>query len=136
MNDVIETIIELYDKHRVNIIYANCLSSDVPDIADIATRQVVINSNSKYKSQLPFRMAHELMHIVYSDSSSHRMVAYHNYDVRNPEEKTANSEAIKLLVNIYNENSEEINWINVMNTFGIPAFLESEVQEAVVSVVK
>ena len=136
MNDVIDEIIELYYKHHVVILEATCLSSDVPDIADIGTKQVVININSKYKSQLPFRLAHELMHIVHSNFSSHRMVAYHNYDVRNPEEKIANSEAVKLLVNLYAENVNEMNWVNIMNAFGIPTFLENEVKEAVANVVR
>ncbi|TWW13134.1 hypothetical protein LABALGNA3A7_09400 [Dellaglioa algida] len=131
MNDVIEEIQQLYTQYNVNLLKASNLGADVPDIADVTTRQVVINTNSKYTDQLPFRMTHELMHIVHSNITSQRMVAYHNYDVKNIEEKTANKEAIKLLWRLYSSTTDELNWVKFMECFGIPGFLENETLEII-----
>lgn len=64
MNNIIEKILEEYKRNGVIVLEATSLSPSVPDIADLISRQVVINTNSKYQAQLPFRLAHELMHII------------------------------------------------------------------------
>lgn len=128
MNNIIENILEEYKNNNVIILEASCLNKDVPDIADLTSRQVVINTNSKYKNQLPFRLAHELMHIVNGGNNIHRMVAYHNYDVTNPYEVKANTEAVEFLFNMYSSVNDELNWLNFMETYGIPSFLENKVK--------
>ncbi|CAH1856231.1 hypothetical protein [Convivina praedatoris] len=131
MDTIIDEIIKQYDEYNVKLLTASSLDSDVPDIADLSTRQVVINKSSKYGNQLPFRMAHELMHIVNSEPYSSRMVAYHVYDVGNPEEHIANIEAIKLLLSLFGESHHEFNWLHFMNDCGIPSYLEDDVKKYV-----
>lgn len=136
MNNIIEKILEEYKRNGVIVLEATSLSPDVPDIADLTTRQVVINTNSKYSTQLPFRLAHELMHIIHGNQNTHRMVAYHNYDISNPHEIKANKEAVEFLFNMYSSENEELNWINFMELYGVPGFMENKVKCAFKKVVK
>lgn len=128
MQRTVERIINEYDKQGVILLPTDRLSPDVPDVADLATRQVVFNTNSSLVTQVPFRLAHELMHIVHAEPYSHRMVAYHAYDVGNPDERMANNQAIKFLMNIYMEEAEEFNWLQFMEAYGIPSYLEERVK--------
>lgn len=136
MNNIIEKILEEYRKNDVIVLEATSLSPDVPDIADLISRQVVINTNSKYRAQLPFRLAHELMHIINGNQNAHRMVAYHNYDISNPHEIKANKEAVEFLFNMYSSENEELNWINFMELYGVPGFMENKVKCVFKKVVK
>lgn len=131
MDSIVDEIIKQYNKNNVKLLTASSLSPDVPDIADLSTRQVVINKSSKYGNQLPFRMAHELMHIVNSEPYSYRMAAYHTYDVGNPEEHIANIGAIKLLLSLFDDVHHNFNWLKFMNDCGIPSYLEEDVKKYV-----
>lgn len=128
MIQAIERIISEYDKQGVSLLTTTKLSSDVPDVADLETRQVVFNKKSILVNQVPFRLAHELMHIVHAEPYSRRMVAYHGYDVGNPEERMANNQAIKFLMEIYMEEAEEFNWLQFMEAYGVPSYLEYRVK--------
>ncbi|WP_338753205.1 ImmA/IrrE family metallo-endopeptidase [Leuconostoc mesenteroides] len=136
MNNIIEKILEEYKRNDVIVLEATSLSPDVPDIADLISRQVVINTNSKYQAQLPFRLAHELMHIINGDQNTHRMVAYHNYDISNPHEIKANQEAIEFLFNRYSSENNELNWISFMNMYGVPSFMENKVKFLIENMLK
>lgn len=128
MNDILDEIMMLYASNDVELIQTSRLSPDAPDVADLKKRRVVINKNSRWNHQYIFRLTHEIFHFIEKTDTSSRLVAYHGYDVRNDAEALANQSAIKWLLVKYNGMTDTPNWLEFMDWFGLPSFLENEVK--------
>lgn len=128
MNEILDEIMALYVSNNVQLIQTSRLSPDAPDVADLKNRRVVINTNSKWRHQYLFRLTHEIFHFIEKNETSSRLVAYNGYDVRNESETLANQSSISWLLSKYSSMTDNPNWLEFMDWFGLPSFLENEVK--------
>lgn len=64
MNNILDEIMTLYVSNNVELIQTSRLSPDAPDVADLKSRRVVINKNSRWNHQYIFRLTHEIFHFI------------------------------------------------------------------------
>lgn len=101
-----------------------------PDVA--LCKQRIININRNYKSNISkvIRLAHEIIHINYSNPSCLYMVSSH---IKNKEERLTNEQAIRVVAKLfYGDTPNELrNRVEFMKEFCLPSWFEPFVKDAI-----
>lgn len=95
--EVIEELEYKMQTHHINLLEVHGNSSDA-DLSNKATRTVIINPNFDTSFSLPFRLAHEMAHVIYGEKS--KTYLFSPLSKKNEEIK-ANIFAIKMLCDLY-----------------------------------
>ncbi|MCB6840927.1 hypothetical protein LIX87_08095 [Weissella viridescens] len=101
---------------------------DVPAITQ-HKRELIISSK---ECCTPFYLQHELIHILFKHVG--RLNAFNGNDERNPNEAEANKNAIFRILTFHRDHNWEPNVQNIMEWYGIPSYLENEVECQIVDV--
>lgn len=113
--------------NNITCIFNNS-KSDMPSCAIPANRTIIVNTNYSDKRELPFMIAHEIAHVLDEDTG----ILYYtkNNTPYLKAEYNANQKAINILLKYCKENNIFFdNYINFVDTFGIPYFLTDTVHE-------
>lgn len=95
--EVIESLEYKMQSHHINLLEIHGQSSDA-DLSNKATRTVIINPNFDTSFSLPFRLAHEMAHVLYGEKS--KTYLFSPLSKKNEEIK-ANIFAIRMLCDLY-----------------------------------
>lgn len=126
---------ELQDLARCNDIYVSKISgpSSEPDTATPSLRWININPNFDTNYSIPFRLAHELDHVINAD---HGNIQIYNFSPlgKRSEERRANRNAIIRLLNMYFPDGDFLpeRYLEFMRVFGIGSYLEPIVLSEIV----
>lgn len=106
------------------------LSPDAVSIAFPNRRMIIINSNWRDQTQLPFVVAHEIGHIMNGDPT----IAYF-HPSKTKVEAGANQWAVNELLELYCQDvdQEHFNQVRFMECFHIPDYLNDYIAEVVPS---
>lgn len=120
-----ERLLELAKKEKIQVIWTDKLSQTTPPVVSIKQRCIIMNSNWKNHKQTIFQLAHEIAHIIYCDPTD--LYLYNRTPAQKLKiESATNNRALKLMLEIYAlPPITNINIINFMQDYQIPAHLES-----------
>lgn len=100
------------------------LMTNTPDVCFTYDKGVVMNPNWETNVSYPFRLAHELSHILYGDHEAQAVYQFSEYGKRG-EELLAHRNAIKMLMSI--EMPTTVN--GFMEYYHVPSWLERYANE-------
>ncbi|URL60925.1 ImmA/IrrE family metallo-endopeptidase [uncultured bacterium] len=105
IDDVINDLVAFAKRHHIIIKFLK-MPSGMRSLAFIKQKFIIINTNCP-ESQLPFKIAHELGHVLLE--SDDRIFHSKSMDNRFSSEGTANDVALHLLIKFYLDECEEYN---------------------------
>lgn len=98
------------------------LMTNTPDVCFTYDKGIVMNPNWETNVSYPFRLAHEISHILYGDHDAQAVYQFSEYGKRG-EELLAHKNAIRLLMSI----EMPSNPLKFMSYYRVPSWLESHV---------
>lgn len=120
--NAIQQLLKIADEMEVRVEWCNLFDSYTPPASSTKYRSIVMNMNWHKTNEIIFQLAHELSHIINHDSCE--MAFYHaSYSSHERIEREANIGAIKLLLPIYKEMTNQMNIVDFMEKFSIPHYL-------------
>lgn len=126
MNDAITWLCAYAFDRNINVTLDKLsFSTDVPSC--MFGRSIIINTNWKNQNELPFIIAHEIGHVLNEDEGK---LYYSTSTAHSKFETAANERAIDLLLE-YCDHEDFLpnNYIDFMELYGIPRYVEEKVKK-------
>ena len=122
MNDAIQYLIDIAQQMSIRIEWCNSFDQYTPPASSTKYHSIVMNTNWHKPKEIVFQLAHEISHIINHDDCE---IAFYHASFSSHEliEKEANIGAIRLLLHIYKETTNNINIVDFMGKFSIPNYL-------------
>ncbi len=124
---IIEDLVLDAGRLDIEVIFTDNLHPETPDVVDTVERKVIINNSSPLVEILPFRVSHEIGHVLDDTPNNVRWASFENYDSNNPHERIANTNGVKILLDEHLNNGGQFNYIDFMKMYGLPAWTEMKV---------
>lgn len=116
--EITETLNNIASKNNIKIIDVDDVKSNVPDTTWTSIEAIMMNINFYTRVSYNFRLAHELSHLLYGDTSFQRVYQFCEFGKRG-EELLAHKNAIKVLMEIKRPTSVE----TFMDFYNVPSWL-------------
>ena len=126
MKEVIEYLLNFAFNKGFGFILTDKLKSTTPSCANPTKNKIIVNMNWHNQNELPFQLAHEIGHMLNGDEG---VLYYSSYSSHSKIERSADDTAIDLLFKYcLDTNDVTLNYIDFMNYYGIPNYLEQNVR--------
>lgn len=116
--EIKETLNNIASKNNIKIIDVDDVKSNVPDTTWTSIDAIMMNINFYTRVSYNFRLAHELSHLLYGDTSLQRVYQFCEFGKRG-EELLAHKNAINVLMEIKRPTSVE----TFMDFYDVPSWL-------------
>ncbi len=121
--EIEESLKNIATKNNVKVINVDDVKSNVPDTTWPSCKAIMMNINFNTKVSYHFRLAHELSHLLYGDTSLQDVYQFSEFGKRG-EELMAHKNAIKMLMEL----KRPTNVQTFMEVYKIPSWLSDYVE--------
>lgn len=121
--DIEESLKKIATKNNVKILNVDDVKNNVPDTTWFSIKAIMMNINFYTKVSYQFRLAHELSHLLYGDTSLQSVYQFSEFGKRG-EELIAHKNAIKMLMEL----KRPTNVQTFMEVYRVPSWLEEYVE--------
>lgn len=116
--EIEESLKNIATKNNVKVLNVDDVKSNVPDTTWPSCKAIMMNINFNTKVSYHFRLAHELSHLLYGDTSLQDVYQFSEFGKRG-EELIAHKNAIKMLMEL----KRPTNVQTFMEVYKIPSWL-------------
>lgn len=121
--EIEESLKNIATKNNVKVLNVDDVKSNVPDTTWPSCKAIMMNINFNTKVSYHFRLAHELSHLLYGDTSLQDVYQFSEFGKRG-EELIAHKNAIKMLMEL----KRPTNVQTFMEVYKIPSWLSDYVE--------
>lgn len=121
--EIEESLKNIATKNNVKVLNVDDVKSNVPDTTWPSCKAIMMNINFNTKVSYNFRLAHELSHLLYGDTSLQDAYQFCEFGKRG-EELLAHKNAVKMLMEIKRPTSVE----TFMDFYEVPSWLSEYVE--------
>lgn len=121
--EIQEALQNIATKNGIKIVDVDDVKSKVPDTTWPSIKAIMMNFNFATKVSYNFRLAHELSHLLYGDTSLQDVYQFCEFGKRG-EELLAHKNAVKMLMEI----KRPTNVHTFMDFYDVPSWLEEYVE--------
>lgn len=121
--EIEESLKKIATKNNVKVLNVDDVKSNVPDTTWPSIRAIMMNINFYTKVSYQFRLAHELSHLLYGNTSLQAVYQFSEFGKRG-EELIAHKNAIKMLMELERPTSVE----TFMDFYEVPSWLSEYVE--------
>lgn len=121
MDEILLSLLKIARDKQINVIWTNKFLDEMPPVALIRQKTIIMNSNWPQKNEINFQLAHELAHFLKDEPYYHALYRTGNSNLLKIEAQI-NRFAIKILLTIYFNNftSDNLDPENLLKSLGIP----------------
>ena len=132
MTDLINYLLFIAIRNDIKVVFSEDLDTYTPDLSVPSQRKVIINRNSNNNVSVAFRLAHELSHILFGSVEQNRVYAF-SIGATKLSERIAHEQAMHIIAKYVFQDTpvEYRNYINFMESLGLPSYFEDMAREAV-----
>ncbi|MBJ7615344.1 ImmA/IrrE family metallo-endopeptidase [Weissella confusa] len=127
-----DELLALAYRQDIDVLDIDTSDEYAPDIAFPFIKKIMMNPNFSTSYKYCFRLAHEIAHILYGDTSS---LPYYRFSplFMKVEENSANTHAVEMIANIVYRDVplEQRNWLDFMDSLGLQSHFEELVKEVI-----
>ncbi|MDF7636962.1 ImmA/IrrE family metallo-endopeptidase [Leuconostocaceae bacterium ESL0958] len=116
---IVEELEGIAYRNGIKVLRAHDLKPSVPDTTWASLRAVIMNKNADTKVSYAFRLAHELSHLMYGDTTAQNVYQFSELCKRG-EELLAHQNAIEMLMDI--RMPKDV--YSFMEYYAVPSWLE------------
>lgn len=122
MNEILLELLKIAKDNQISVIWTKKFLDEMPPVALIRQKTIIMNSNWPQKNEIIFQLAHELAHFLKNEPYYPALYQTGNSNLLKIEAQI-NRFAIKILLTIYfnNFSAENLDPENLLKSFGIPA---------------
>ncbi|CAK1224460.1 M78 family (ImmA) [Fructobacillus fructosus] len=116
--EIEESLKKIATKNDIKVLNVDDVKSNVPDTTWPSIKAIMMNINFYTKVSYQFRLAHELSHLLYGDTSLQDVYQFSEFGKRG-EELLAHKNAIKMLMEV----ERPTNVQSFMEFYDVPSWL-------------
>lgn len=121
MDEILLALLKIAKDNQITVIWSKRFLAEMPPVALIRQKKIIMNSNWPQKNEIIFQLAHELAHFLNNEPYYAALYQTGNSNLLKIEAQV-NRFAIKILLTIYfnNFSAENLDPENLLKSFGIP----------------